>query len=80
MFTETANVDYHLSIADRGKQKCIFPFPFAANKRKFVVSVRSKQTQVAIFRLWNSGNMETYVEMRHEYMETLIHGHGELET
>jgi hypothetical protein len=36
MFAETANVDYRLSFAD---QKKSFPFPFAANKPKFAVSV-----------------------------------------
>jgi hypothetical protein len=40
-------VDYHRTIADKGKQTC-FPFPFAANKRKFAVS--SKQVEVATFR------------------------------
>jgi hypothetical protein len=41
--TETAFVDYHLSFANQGN-KLPFPFPFAASKRKFGVSVCSKQT------------------------------------
>jgi hypothetical protein len=36
---ETANVDYHLSFANQGKQISVFRFPFAENKRKFSASV-----------------------------------------
>jgi hypothetical protein len=62
-FAETAIVDYHLTFADQGKtflfRSCfqqtnassLFPFLFAANKRKFPFSLSS------IFRLRNSGIM-----------------------
>jgi hypothetical protein len=39
MFAETANVNYRLPFADKGKQTFVFHFPFAENRRKFVVPV-----------------------------------------
>ncbi len=39
-FAETANVDYDNRLPIK-KNKLPFPFPFAANKRKIVVSVFS---------------------------------------
>ncbi len=88
---ETAIVDYRLSFDDQGKQTSVFHFrlqqtygnlpflfPFAENKRKLPFSV------ISIFRLWNSGNMETWkygdMEMetwRHGNMETWKHGNME---
>ncbi len=80
-----------------------FMFPFAANKQKFSISIfclqqtnRSfpfpfsicrKQTKVAVFHVWNFGNvdMETW-RWRHGSMETWRHGdmetwrHGDMET
>jgi hypothetical protein len=38
-FAETAIFDYRLSFADQRKQTSRFPFPFAANKRKFPIYV-----------------------------------------
>jgi hypothetical protein len=35
--------------------------PFAAKKWKFAVSFCCKQTEVTVFRLRNSGNMETCI-------------------
>jgi hypothetical protein len=47
-FTEKAIINYHLSLAK--KTNFCFPFKFATNKRKFAISmsVRSKQTEVAV--------------------------------
>jgi hypothetical protein len=38
-FAETAIVGYRLLVADPGKNKFRFLFPFAANKQKFAVSI-----------------------------------------
>jgi hypothetical protein len=39
MFADTANIVYHLSFAEQGKQTSVFRLPFAENKRKLAVSV-----------------------------------------
>ncbi len=50
IFSETANVDYRLSIADQEKQTSVFHLPFAENKGKFAISfsICSKETDVAV--------------------------------
>ncbi len=49
---ETEIVNYRLSFDVQGKQNFRLMFPFAANKRKFAVSISVciKQTEVAVFR------------------------------
>jgi hypothetical protein len=39
MIADTANVDYRFIVLPGGKTNFRFPFPFAANKPKFVVFV-----------------------------------------
>jgi hypothetical protein len=38
-FAEIAIVKYRLLYANQGKQISCFPFPFAANKRKFAIFI-----------------------------------------
>jgi hypothetical protein len=50
-FAETANVDYHLSFADQGKQTSVFRFPFCSKNGSFLflLYICSKKTKVAVF-------------------------------
>ncbi len=94
-FAETAIVDYRLSFFLPSKINFRFPFPFAANKRNFAVSVfRLQQTNencrfpFAECRKHGDGDMENEVmeTRRHRYMETWRHRdietwrHGGIET
>jgi hypothetical protein len=74
MFAETTIVNYRLSFADLGKTNVRLPFPFAANKWKFAVSVfRLKKTNGSCcFPLVPSSTCGI--------LETWRHGHEDLET
>jgi hypothetical protein len=52
-FAETVDYRYYLSFADQGKQTSVFQFRLHETNRSlpFPFSVRSKQAEVAIFRL-----------------------------
>jgi hypothetical protein len=86
-FAETAIVDYRTVYCLPTKENVHFPFPFAANKWKFVVSVLRLQktngscyTPFVLFgefrkhgdmETWRNGDMETW---RHGGMETRRQG------
>ncbi len=53
-------VDYRISFADQGNQASVFRFRFqqTSGSLPFPFSIYSKQTEVAVFRLRNSRDME----------------------
>jgi hypothetical protein len=59
-FAETVIVVYRLSFADQGIQTSVFRLQQTDGSMPFPLSVCSKQTEVAVFRLRNSRNMETW--------------------
>jgi hypothetical protein len=76
-FVGTAIVEYRLSFSDQGKQTSIFHFCLQQTNGSlpFPFSIHSKQTKVANFGLWTSGNMETWT-LRYETEETWRWRHG----
>jgi hypothetical protein len=61
---ETAIIDYRISFADQEKQTSVFPFPFAANKRKFVISILClQQTNGSCRFLFAAGCSQRYGDM-----------------
>jgi hypothetical protein len=75
-FAETTIIEYRLSFADQGKTNVRLPFPFAASKRKFAVSVfRLQKTNGSCrFPLVPSSTS------RNGILETWRHEQGDLET
>jgi hypothetical protein len=68
-FAETAIVDYRLSFAEQGKKTSVFRFYLQQTNGSlsFPFFVCRKQKEIAVIRLRNSGNMETW---KHGGMET----------
>jgi hypothetical protein len=76
MFAETAIVDYHLTLANQ-KNKLLFLFPFAINKRTLAISVCSKQTEISVVHQFYFPCAEF---RKHQDMDMEAWRHGEMET
>ncbi len=77
-FAETSIVVYRIVCLPR-KIMSVFPFPFAANKRKFAVSISvcRKQTEFAVFRLFRFPFAEF---QKRGGMDMETWGHTDMET
>jgi hypothetical protein len=83
-FAETAIVDSPFIVCRPRKTNVCFPYPFAANKEKFAISVlrlqktnRSCRLPFSVCGIPERGDMDMKT-WRHLDIETLKYGHGDI--